>query len=185
MKFFLIIFLFVHSALYALHQAPARNEVDTLLLGNFDERGYGALVNGELLRLPASSAGILYTVEPAYLLEQLEQGRLAFHAYGDADGAWEAFLSGKELKFTSYTNDAGEETISLSYGCDHLPGVTIMFSGSNGWSGLIKAVAYQRTNKQEIDACVYAINDEEMLFEVYINKGGKILKGCGAFEKAE
>lgn len=47
--------------------------------------------------------------------------------------------------------------------------------------GMIRVVNYFSMDNPARTACVYSINDEEMLFEVYLNIEGKVLKGCGYF----
>lgn len=154
-----------------------------LILGSYDEQGCDALIGEGVEVLPLTQGSGLYAVEPAHFLSLLANGTLVFHAYGDQSGAWEATFNKDQLQFKSFAANT-ERNYSLSYDVDSLPGQTIMFtSGGQSCYGVIKSVNYSSDDKKQLPDCVYSVNDKQMLFEVFLNVEGKVLKGCGAFEK--
>ncbi|WP_257669589.1 hypothetical protein [Parapedobacter tibetensis] len=157
---------------------------DTLLLGSYTEQGSAALIAGtRTVTLPKNSAYRLYEVPAAYFVEAMMNGLLTFLAAGDKGEIWEAGFRKNQLHFKSFTSDR-EKTLHITYHSDQLPSQTIMFSAAdNKCYGMIKAVDFNGDDKRELPACVYSINDQEMLFEIFLNIDGKVLKGCGTFAK--
>lgn len=180
--FYLGLLLIFYPSVGSHAQRPIpTSESDSLVLGNFNKDGYQALLNGKnLVRLPFSERTKIYRVGSAVYKERLEAGILKFQANGDR---WEVNFNGNEMTFHSFIDET-TKTAVVSYDTDQLPGQTIMFSASGKKIyGMIRVVDYISVSEenQAQAACVYSIYDEELLFEVFLNIDGKVLKGCGYF----
>lgn len=155
---------------------------DTLILGSYTEQGSAALIDGkEVVILPQASAYQLYGTPMAYFVNALKDGQLTFVATGDNGEIWQADFREDKLIFKSLTSNQ-EKTFNVTYDNDKLPGQTIMFSAADDKCyGMIKSVDFDQDSKTELPDCVYSINDQEMLFEIFMNVNGRVLKGCGTF----
>lgn len=174
MRKILVLLIFIPFFCFSQDLFVDKDNNEYLFIGSVEGENIKLLnlAKKEIVWLDKNSLELTNTILPNKFLEEIFKSKLLFLANGD-EPFWRATISKTEMSF-SY-QDIEVEKIPLVIDINQYPigsSFLLMFHAKNDRNtfGLIRKVSE--------GLCNLDINDEQSVYEVFINYQGKIVQGC-------